>query len=155
MTATSTDIERHRLLFEMDQIWSEIRDAAYALTDEQIDRENTVGTWSGRDVMIHIANWEKRCADVIEMLDRGQPVTPSYTTDAELDALNERWVRPWHDVPLADARAYFERMHARLRETVRSSPTVRHDLVLGCYPGHLDDLRALASLPPSSTDLDP
>jgi hypothetical protein len=142
--SVTTDAEREQLLNEMDAVWSEIRDAAYALTDEQIDRENTVGSWSGRDVMIHIANWEERCADVIRMLDRGEQVTRLYSTDEELDALNEQWVRPWHDVPLADAKDYFERMHQQLKDTVRASPTIRRDLVLGCYPGHLDDLKALA-----------
>ena len=98
MTTTAT--EKERLLIEMHAVWSELRDAAFSLTDEQLDRENTVGTWSGRDVIVHIANWEERCAEVIEMLDRGETVERSYATDAELDALNERWVRPWHDVPL-------------------------------------------------------
>ena len=143
MTATAT--EKERLLIEMHAVWSELRDAAFSLTDEQLDRENTVGTWSGRDVIVHIANWEERCAEVIEILDRGETVERSYATDAELDALNERWVRPWHDVPLADAKAYVERAHARLQNVVRASPTVRRELVLGCYPGHLDDLKRLAN----------
>jgi hypothetical protein len=141
-----TDSEREQLLEEMDKVWSEIRDAAYALTDDQIDRENTVGTWSGRDVMIHIANWEERCAEVIQILDRGEQVTQLYSTDEELDALNELWVRPWHAVPLSVAKTYFERMHQQLRDAVRNSPTVRRDLVLGCYPGHLDDLKRLAAM---------
>jgi hypothetical protein len=141
---SATETTHEELLDEMHMVWSEIRDAAYALTDEQIDRENTVGTWSGRDVLIHIANWEQRCADVIQTLDRDEQVTRLYTTDAELDALNERWVRPWHSVPLADAKAYFERMHQQLQDTIRASTTVRRDLVLGCYPGHLDDFKALA-----------
>jgi hypothetical protein len=141
--SVTTDAQREQLLIEMDAVWSEIRDAAYALTDEQIDRENTVGTWSGRDVMVHIANWEERCAEVIGMLDRGEQITRLYTTDEELDALNERWVRPWHAAPLSEAKAYFERMHQQLRDTVSASPTIRRELVLGCYPGHLDDLKRL------------
>jgi hypothetical protein len=141
--SSSTDTTHDELIEEMHMVWSELREAAYALTDDQIDRENTVGTWSGRDVMIHIANWEERCADVIQTLDRGEDVKRLYTTDDELDALNERWVRPWHSVPLADAKAYFERAHQQLQETIRASPIVRRDLVLGCYPGHLDDLKRL------------
>jgi hypothetical protein len=35
-------------------------------------------------------------------------------------------------------------MHAQLKDAVRTSPVVRRDLVLGSYPGHLDDLLALA-----------
>lgn len=145
MTAAS-NATHEQLLDEMHRVWSELRDAAYALTDEQLDRENTIGTWSGRDVMVHIANWEECCIDVIDQLDRGEPIERLYTTDAELDALNEQWVRPWHSVPLADAKNYFETTHRRLMERVKASPTVRRDLVLGCYPGHLDDLKSLADL---------
>jgi hypothetical protein len=144
MTATSIEQERHALLDDMDRVWGEIRDAAYALTDEQIDRENTVGAWSGRDVMIHIANWEEVAAQRIHDLDAGRPVERIVTTDAELDAWNEAHVAPYHSVPLADAKAYFEHMHAQLKDAVRTSPVVRRDLVLGSYPGHLDDLLALA-----------
>ncbi|HYI16906.1 MAG TPA: maleylpyruvate isomerase N-terminal domain-containing protein [Thermomicrobiales bacterium] len=144
--SSSTDTTHDQLIDEMHIVWSELRDAAYALTDEQIDRENTVGAWSGRDVMIHIANWEERCAEVIQTLDCGDTVQRLYTTDEELDALNERWVRLWHSVPLADAKAYFESAHQMLQNTIRASPTVRRDLVLGCYPGHLDDLNRLKDL---------
>ncbi len=141
---TRSDVSHQELFEEMDQIWSELRDAAYAVTDERLDQENTVGTWSGRDVMVHIANWEERCIEVIERLDRNEQIARLYTTDDELDALNERWVRPWHSVPLTEAKAYFERTHARLKERVQASPMVRPDLVLGCYPGHLEDLKGLA-----------
>lgn len=39
-----------QLIEEGHAVLSEIRDAAWALTDEQIDRPNTIGGWSGRDV---------------------------------------------------------------------------------------------------------
>jgi hypothetical protein len=132
--------DRLAIIAEANHVWGELRDAAYALSDEQIDRPETVGTWSGRDVMIHIANWEERCAEVIRDLDANRQITPVYTNDAELDAWNEAHVAPYRSVPLAEAKAYFEAMHAQLMDLVRTSPSATHDLVLGCYPGHLDDL---------------
>lgn len=138
--------ERQSVRTEAERVWGEIRDAAYALTDEQIDRPNTVGTWTGRDVMIHIANWEERCAEVIRDLDAGRPVTPTYTTDAELDAWNAAHVAPYQAIPLADAKAYFERVHRELMELTLTSAHASSDLVLGCYPGHLDDLLQLRSV---------
>jgi hypothetical protein len=143
-TAMLNEQERIALREEAEQLWGEIRDAAYALTPEQIDRQNTVGTWSGRDVMIHIANWEEEATRKIRELERGLPWQPTYTTDAELDAWNEAHVAPWHDVPLADAKAYFERVHADLMELVMTSPVIGPQMVLGNYPGHLGDLLELA-----------
>jgi hypothetical protein len=138
--------ERIALRDEAEQVWGEIRDAAYALTPEQIDRQNTVGTWSGRDVMIHIANWEEEAARKIRELEQGRPWTPTYTTEEELDAWNEAHVAPWHDVPLAEAKAYYERVHADLMGLVMTSPVIRPQIVLGCYPGHLDELLMLAKV---------
>jgi hypothetical protein len=138
---TSTQTE---LAAQADAIWSAIRAAAYALTDDQIDRPNTVGTWSGRDVMIHIANWEEVATQAIRDLDAGRQRTPIYTTEAELDAWNEAHVARYRDVSLADAKRYFERTHKELLATIRSSPNVYPRIVLGCYPGHLDDLLELA-----------
>jgi len=143
ITATA---DRQAILNEANRVWGEIRDAAYALTAEQIDRPGTVGTWSGRDVMIHIANWEERCAEVIRDLDARRPVTPTCTTDAELDTWNEAHVAPYHAIPLEEAKAYFESMHQQLMELARTSPNAKADLVLGCYPGHLDDLIRLRTL---------
>jgi hypothetical protein len=143
---STTITERQSVLQQAERAWGEIRDAAFALTDEQIDRPNTVGTWTGRDVMIHIANWEERFAEVIRDLDAGRAVTPVYSNDAELDAWNEAHVAPYHAIPLADARAYFERAHADLMELVLTSPNATEDRILGCYPGHHDDLLRLRSL---------
>lgn len=143
---TQTTTERERLRAEAERVWGELRDAAWALTDEQIDRPNTVGHWCGRDVIVHIANWEERAAEVIRDLDAGRPVTPTYTSDAELDAWNEAHVAPWRAVPLADAKAYVERAHAELMELVMTAEHATPEIVLGCYPGHLDDLRRLAMI---------
>lgn len=48
----------------------------YVLSGEQIERPNTVGSWSGRDVMLHIANWEEEAMQAIRDLDSGAPLDP-------------------------------------------------------------------------------
>ncbi|MGH2617443.1 MAG: maleylpyruvate isomerase N-terminal domain-containing protein [Thermomicrobiales bacterium] len=137
MTQTELAEQAHAL-------WSAIRAAAYALSDEQIDRPNTIGTWSGRDVMVHIANWEEAATQAIRDLDAGRPLDPVYADDADLDAWNEVHVAPYRQIPLAAAKRYFEQTHTTLLETIRSSPNVYPRVVLCSYLYHLDDLLNLA-----------
>src|ERR687898_936869 len=67
-----TTVTQAELSERAHALWSAIRAAAYALSDEQIDRPNTIGSWSGRDVMVHIANWEEAATQAIRDLDAGK-----------------------------------------------------------------------------------
>jgi hypothetical protein len=127
--ATTT---RTELAERAHAIWSAIRSAAYALTDEQIDRPNSVGNWTGRDVMVHVANWEEIAIATIRSLDAGEVFGPVYSTNAELDAWNESHVAPYRTVPLAEARNYFEQTHRELLATIGASTNVYPRIVLGC-----------------------
>ena len=140
----STTITQAELAEQAHAIWFAIRAAADALSDEQIDRPNTVGTWSGRDVMVHIANWEEVATQAIRDLDAGKSLDPIYTSDEALDAWNEAHVAPYRLVPLTEAKRYFEQSHATLLEAIHASPNVYPRLVLSSYLYHLDDLLNLA-----------
>jgi hypothetical protein len=139
-----TAVTQAELAEQADTIWSAIRAAVYALSDEQLERPNTIGSWSGRDVMVHVANWEEAAAQAIRDLDAGQPLDPIFASDAELDDWNETHVAPYRSVALADARRYFEQTHAALLDTIRASPNVYPQIVLSAYLYHLDDLLTLA-----------
>jgi hypothetical protein len=128
-------------------VWSALRAATFALTDEQLERPNTIGSWSGRDLMVHIANWEEAAAQAIRDLDAGRPLDPihdSDASDADLDTWNEAHVAPYRAVSLAEAKRYFEQAHATLLETIRASPNVYPRIVMSSYLYHLDDLLTLA-----------
>jgi Mycothiol maleylpyruvate isomerase N-terminal domain len=140
----SATVTQGELAEQAHTIWSAIRAAAFALSDEQIDRPNTVGSWSGRDVMVHVANWEEAATQAIRDLDAGKPLDPVYDSDADLDAWNEAHVAPYRTLSLAEAKHYFEQAHGTFVATIRSSPNVYPRLVLSSYLYHLDDLLNLA-----------
>ncbi len=129
---------------EAHAIWTAIRAAAYALSDEQIERPNTVGVWSGRDVIVHIANWEEAATRAIRDLDAGMALDPVHSSGADLDAWNEEHVAPYRAISLIEAKGYFEQAHNALLEAIRSSPNVYPRIVLSSYLYHLDDLLNLA-----------
>ena len=125
-------------------IWSALRAAASGLTEEQLERPNTIGHWSGRDLVVHIANWEEAATQAIHDLDAGRPLAPIYASDADVDGWNELHVAPFRSVSLAEAMRYCEQAHATLLEAIRAASGVYPQVVLSSYLYHLDDLLTLA-----------
>jgi hypothetical protein len=144
MTSTSmTADERAAMLAQAEHEWGELRDAVAAFTDEELDRENAIGAWSVRDVMIHIANWEEELLRIVEALDAGQPPAPTITSDDQLDSWNEVGVARFHTVPLSEAREYYFNTHRALMRHAGASAHARPSWFATLYGGHLDDLLAL------------
>ena len=134
----------NELATRADTVWSAIRAAAYALSDEQLERPNTIGHWSGRDVMLHVATWEAAATRAIHDLNAGLPLDPIFATDADVDAWNDQQLAPLRSFTLADAKRFFEETHQTLVDTIRSSPNVYPEMVMSSYLYHLDDLLTLA-----------
>ena len=49
-------------------------EAAASLPDEAYDQPNVVGTWSIRDCLAHMANWDAWVIESINRYDRGEPI---------------------------------------------------------------------------------
>jgi hypothetical protein len=70
------------------------------LSDDQMtDRIDE--TWTRKDVVAHLASWERRVVGLLERLRSGAPADPP----VETDALNERYWRESRDRSLDDVRA--------------------------------------------------
>jgi hypothetical protein len=141
---TSTTSSQAALAERAHTVWLALRAAADALSDEQLEQPNTIGSWSGRDVLVHIATWEAAATEAIGNLDAGRPLDPIFTNEAEWDAWNEEQLAPYRGLSLADAKHYIEQTHQALLDAIRSSPNVYPQIVLSSYLYHLDDLLTLA-----------
>ena len=122
--------ERATILTQAQNDWEELRAAIDAFSDDEIDRENAIGTWSVRDVMVHIANWEEELLRIVTALDADETPVRTITDDDDIDVWNEREVARFHSVPLADARAYYYDTHRTLMERAATSVHLQPTLVL-------------------------
>src|SRR5579875_1711887 len=83
--------ERLAILQDISKTWLELMRSLRGLSDEQIERPGTVGDWSVKQVMGHVAFWDKHLIDEVRTLEAGQaPVdaTSTESTDWNLDQAN-------------------------------------------------------------------
>jgi hypothetical protein len=85
------------------------------LSREDIIRPNTMGEWSFKDVLAHLAHWEAFFPDWIAASRRGERVeTPAPgLTWKDLDVLNQRIYEAHCDQPLDDVLEYFRSTHTQ------------------------------------------
>jgi hypothetical protein len=90
-----------------------LEEALAELSREQMTRRDLDGAWSVKDILAHIAAWERWMIGWTGQLLRGeQPHDPApVETDEELDQLNAENYRRNRDRPLDDVLADFRRSY--------------------------------------------
>jgi hypothetical protein len=140
--------ERLDMLQAASRAWLELKRVIDRLSDADLTRPNPIGTWSGKDVLAHIATWEALAIEVVQAMDAGQPEQWPDMDDDRLDALNAELIEPWSRAPLADVLDYFESTHFTLMDLAERSPSITRSILLDNtadhYQQHLDDLRSLS-----------
>jgi hypothetical protein len=129
--------------------WLAYKRAVDALPDAALERPNTVGPWSGRDVIAHVATWEDEALRVIAAMDAGGPEAWPDTPDGPaLDAWNEAHVAPFRALSTPELRQFADDTHTLLMNLAERSPAagprIAAELTEGHCGEHLEQLRALA-----------
>ena len=63
-----TPDERDFVLADVEASWIAYQALLDGISETDLARPMTVGVWSGKDVVAHIATWESACADVVALL---------------------------------------------------------------------------------------
>ena len=144
--------ERLAMLQTASRAWLDLTRTLSKLTDAQLLRPDTIGTWSGKDVIAHLANWEQVATETIEEAESGNPdAWPDDTWESVIDEMNEELLNPWRDRSMADVRQYLEDAHFTLMNLAETSQHVRPEVVVyvteNHYGQHAEDFQLLAKLP--------
>lgn len=127
--------------------WLDLKRLVDAIPDEALTRPNTIGTWSGKDVLAHLGNWEEEGIAIVERMDDGEPEQWPEKTDGSFDAWNEEHVAPWRERSLAEVREYLQDAHFSLMDLAERSQNAKPEIVLPVtsehYEKHLDDFLQL------------
>ncbi len=95
--------------------------ALYGLTEAQLTAPNRQGAWSIKDILAHIAAWERLTVDRLHSALTGAPLAiPPIGTDEEIDAMNASVYAENRQKPLVEVRADFEAAHQEIYELVSS-----------------------------------
>ena len=144
--------ERIAMLQTASKAWLNLTRTLDKLTDAQLLKPHTIGTWSGKDVIAHIANWEQVAAETIEAAEAGNPdAWPDDAWEDVIDEMDDDLLDAWRDSSLADVRQYLEDAHFTLMNLAETSRFVHPDVVIyvteNHYGQHAEDFDLLSRLP--------
>jgi len=128
--------------------WLELKRLADSIPDAAVEKHGTIGTWSGRDVLSHIAGWEAIGIDVIEQLEQTGEFEEPDLSDETIDAFNEELLIPYRAMTTPEVRRAIEDTHDALMSIAERAlhtkvPAVLIDITRDHYNKHLDDLRGV------------
>ena len=94
--------------------------ALEGLSDEQLCQPNAVGKWSIKDVLGHLADWERMfMEEVVRVREEEPPVEP---WREGIDRLNAKLAAKKKDLPLDHIMEEFFRVRRELINTIESLP---------------------------------
>ncbi len=139
---------RDEVLRALRESRAQMEAALEGLTEAQLADPGVVGDWSAKDLLAHLTTWEAELVTLLAKARRGQkPKWPA--SQAEIDALNEKWYKENKNRPLdrvlADWRGVRKQTVRQVeamsdRELVQRWPWLRNrtplDLIEGNSFGH-------------------
>jgi len=137
----SIDIhERRAILQDIQSAWVELRNALRSLTEHEIVETGAWGPYSFKDMMAHIATWERILMQRIQALEEGREPP----TIEDIDAFNEEDIRRNQHLSLREVWDRFIETHEKLLEVLERTPVLTRELVAPDtyehYREHLQDI---------------
>lgn len=133
-------MERRAILQDIQSAWVELRNAIRSLTEHEIVETGSWGTHSIKDLMAHIATWERLLIQRIHALEEGREPP----TIEDIDAFNEEDIRRNEQLSLREVWDRFLGTHEKLLEILERTPVLTRELVAPdtCehYREHLQDI---------------
>ena len=97
---------------ELKQSHMDMLDAIQGLSIEELARENAIGFWSVRDVILHIAMWEGEALKAFAVWRTGHDYDWTYARD--MDMFNEFFLEAGKDLSLGMVLQTFNLIHSAL-----------------------------------------
>ena len=102
--------DKAKLLREANEAYAELRAAVVGLDDDQAGR-TWLGTWGVREILIHIAAWDREMAPALVRIRRGEAPFPAGVSYDDADGWNARFVAARSGVKLGDILAEVDTAH--------------------------------------------
>lgn len=138
--------QRLAILQDISKTWLELMRSLRGLNDEQIERSGTVGDWSVKQVMGHIAYWDAHLIDEIKRLEAGQESVDSTSTDWNLDHANASRAAEDARRDVSAVKVEMDSTHQKLMDLLEVTPVISREAVRDDtyehYPEHTAAIRA-------------
>lgn len=101
--------DKQKLLDDADQAYAELTRAVAGL-DEADLRQVWLGVWGAREILIHIAGWDREMTPALQRIGRGEPPYATGRYD-DADDWNARFVAAGKDARAAEILADVDASH--------------------------------------------
>ena len=127
--------------------WNELQSLIDSIPDTALETPSTIGIWSRRDMVGHLAAWEEIGIRIVrEMDERGEFTRLGINRDT-VDAFNEEMLIPYHAMSTQEVRQDLVDTHARLIRLAEASEADIDEIVIDVtrdhYAKHISDLRGI------------
>ncbi len=143
---------RDQLLQELDDAFSSLQ-ATYKDLSDGRKRVVMQGTWSVKDILVHIAGWHREMAGALTRIAKGERAAPEGVDYSDFDAWNARWVEAARATPVSEVEKELAESYGVFQEAVTALPENRlipgrtadrivHEAGMDHYRHHAAQIRA-------------
>ncbi len=143
---------RDQLLGQLDEAFAGLQ-ATYRDLPEARKRVIMQGSWSVKDILVHIAGWHREMAGALARIARGEKAAPEGVDYSNFDAWNARWVEAARGTPVAEVEKDLDGSFVAFRQAVAALPENRlipgrtadrivHEAGMDHYRHHAAQIRA-------------
>ncbi len=115
---------RDQLLGQLDEAFAGLL-TTYRDLPEARKRVIMQGTWSVKDILVHIAGWHWEMAGALARIARGEKAAPEGVDYSNFDAWNARWVEAARGTPVAEVEKDLDGSFVAFRQAVAALPENR------------------------------
>ncbi len=115
---------REELLAELDEAFAGLLATCRDLPEAR-KRVVMQGTWSVKDILVHIAGWHREMAGALARVARGERAAPEGVDYSNFDAWNARWVEAARATPDSEVEKELAESYRVFREAVTALPENR------------------------------
>ena len=113
--------DKDTLLHEAETAFTELRASLAGLDDQRMTRA-FLGTWSAREIAVHISGWHRAMIPGFVRLGQGETAFPDGASYDDYDAWNARFVEAKKGVPVAAVLAELDAAHRDFVAAARALP---------------------------------
>ena len=96
--------------------------------DDRAMRRPWLGAWGVREILAHMAGWQREMTPVLERIARGEKPIPDGVSYADLDGWNARHVDARRGLTVEGVRAELDATHQEFLRAARAVPEARFGL---------------------------
>jgi hypothetical protein len=108
----------------LDEEYRNLHQAFAGLDEEQLSRI-WFGDWSVKDIIAHVAGWEREMTAALQRMARGERPTPEGVDYSDSDAWNAKFASLAHTLGAPTLIAGWEQTHAAYAGAARALPDDR------------------------------